>query len=634
MLKSSILVAALRVSMFANRRLLGKLKNILRRWVKSRSFELSQSILLTIKLSALLLVVCVSISSAPAAVANDPEACFYDWTSYRQLFYCDSSDEPNLPSQYNNEISSVTVPQGHVLITYSGTNYVDQLSGYGSNDWRLQTWEQNIGSYKLETHQEAGVCFYDYNHHSALMFCSHQDQPNVSSQYHWKTQALSFPANFEITTYSQPNYVSPIKTYTHNQKVIGGGDRNIRSYKINVLTNTDLDSDGVLNNEDHCPTTSQGASVNTEGCTADEVLSAQPEGVCLYSEEGYAGIRVCYTVDESSLTGLWNDNPSSIGIKGGYEATLYQHWNYAGWSQEYLDSIPQLGVYNNDGSSLKVSFPDDDSDGVANSLDHCPSTPNAEEVDTDGCSQSQLDHDDDGISNSSDQCINTPTGAVVNIEGCSANQVLSAQPDGICLYSEESYAGDRACYTSDIDRLDGVWNDHTSSIGIKGDYFGTFYQHHYYGGWSQQYLVSTPALGSYNNDGSALKVFIIDDDADGILNSGDQCSNTPAGESVDTNGCGQSQLDDDGDGVFNNVDLCAATPSGEAVNQHGCTQNDDNQDADSDGVPDYLDQCPATPGGETSGADGCAPSQIDTDGDGTPDYLDAYPHQSSTQCSA
>ena len=33
------------------------------------------------------------------------------------------------------------------------------------------------------------------------------------------------------------------------------------------------------------------------------------------------------------------------------------------------------------------------------------------------------------------------------------------------------------------------------------------------------------------------------------FSSADSCPSTPAGESVDVNGCSQSQLDDDNDGV-------------------------------------------------------------------------------------
>ena len=40
----------------------------------------------------------------------------------------------------------------------------------------------------------------------------------------------------------------------------------------------------------------------------------------------------------------------------------------------------------------------------------------------------------------------------------------------------------------------------------------------------------------------------------------DQCPNTPAGESVDAQGCAQAERDDDGDGVANDIDQCPNTP--------------------------------------------------------------------------
>ena len=52
----------------------------------------------------------------------------------------------------------------------------------------------------------------------------------------------------------------------------------------------------------------------------------------------------------------------------------------------------------------------------------------------------------------------------------------------------------------------------------------------------------------------------LDDDGDNVVNSLDQCPNTPSGESVDSSGCSQSQLDDDGDGIVNSLDQCPNTP--------------------------------------------------------------------------
>ncbi|SFS43548.1 endonuclease, partial [Lutibacter maritimus] len=88
-----------------------------------------------------------------------------------------------------------------------------------------------------------------------------------------------------------------------------------------------------------------------------------------------------------------------------------------------------------------------------------------------------------------------------------------------------------------------------------------------------------------------------DTDNDGVLNVNDSCPNTPAGESVDANGCSIGQLDDDNDGVQNSLDVCPNTPIGEAANATGCSSSQ--LDDDNDGVMNNVDACPNTPTGET-----------------------------------
>jgi hypothetical protein len=50
----------------------------------------------------------------------------------------------------------------------------------------------------------------------------------------------------------------------------------------------------------------------------------------------------------------------------------------------------------------------------------------------------------------------------------------------------------------------------------------------------------------------------------------DTCPNTPAGETVDANGCADSQKDTDGDGVTDDIDTCPDTPDGVNVDGQGC----------------------------------------------------------------
>lgn len=114
-----------------------------------------------------------------------------------------------------------------------------------------------------------------------------------------------------------------------------------------------------------------------------------------------------------------------------------------------------------------------------------------------------------------------------------------------------------------------------------------------------------------------------DTDGDGVADDIDICSDTPSGETVDTNGCSSTQSDTDGDGVTDDIDTCSNTPSGETVDSNGCS--DSQKDTDGDGVTDDLDICPNTTSGETVDADGCSDDERDTDNDGVPDISDNCP---------
>ena len=61
-----------------------------------------------------------------------------------------------------------------------------------------------------------------------------------------------------------------------------------------------------------------------------------------------------------------------------------------------------------------------------------------------------------------------------------------------------------------------------------------------------------------------------DSDNDGVIDSLDNCPNTPAGTSVDANGCTILENDTDNDGVFDSLDLCPDTATGTTVDATGC----------------------------------------------------------------
>jgi OOP family OmpA-OmpF porin len=128
----------------------------------------------------------------------------------------------------------------------------------------------------------------------------------------------------------------------------------------------------------------------------------------------------------------------------------------------------------------------------------------------------------------------------------------------------------------------------------------------------------------------------IDTDNDGVIDSLDFCYATPAGVSVDANGCA---LDSDGDSVIDAVDQCPDTMMGDKVDAQGCSAVVEAvvapivvepiiEDTDLDGVADIDDKCPNTPPEVPINDRGCP---ADTDNDLVFDVDDKCPDTAAGQ---
>lgn len=153
-------------------------------------------------------------------------------------------------------------------------------------------------------------------------------------------------------------------------------DININGCPANTL---DDDNDGVTNDLDICPNTPSGETVNSDGCSTNDLGDNDNDGII-------NGTDICPNTP----------NGESVDVNG-----------------------CSTGELN-----------DDDTDGVINGIDLCSSTPNGENVNIGGCSGSQLDDDQDGVTNDLDHCENTPLGETVNVNGCTDNQIDDDQ-DGV-----------------------------------------------------------------------------------------------------------------------------------------------------------------------------------------------------------
>jgi outer membrane protein OmpA-like peptidoglycan-associated protein len=109
-----------------------------------------------------------------------------------------------------------------------------------------------------------------------------------------------------------------------------------------------------------------------------------------------------------------------------------------------------------------------------------------------------------------------------------------------------------------------------------------------------------------------------DSDNDGVTDDADRCSGTPAGASVDADGCPPQAVEEEPAPVEVEEE---PAPVVEEVVAPVVVAALPEPDADSDGVDDSLDRCPGTAADDAVDAGGCSITR-DSDGDGVVDSSD------------
>lgn len=236
---------------------------------------------------------------------------------------------------------------------------------------------------------------------------------------------------------------------------------------------------------------------------------------------------------------------------------------------------------------------DSDGDGIDDAQDNCPSTPNADQADSDGDGEGDVcdvddadDSDSDGVPDALDNCAALPNALQTDTDLDGLGDLCDNDDDGDGLFD----VSDNCPLVANVDQIDAD----ADGIGDACDS-----------------MISPP--GPF---GAA------DDDADGVSNDFDNCPSVAnpiaigafAQADLDLDGIGDACDDDrDNDGVPNTTDNCpdAANASQLDLDADGVGNLCD-PDRDGDGVDDAQDNCPFTPNS----------SQDDRDGDGVGDPCD------------
>ncbi|MDH3785712.1 MAG: thrombospondin type 3 repeat-containing protein, partial [Acidobacteriota bacterium] len=222
---------------------------------------------------------------------------------------------------------------------------------------------------------------------------------------------------------------------------------------------------------------------------------------------------------------------------------------------------------------------DEDGDGVMDTADNCPATPNSDQANSDSDADGDAcddDDDGDGIPDGSDNCR-------------TVSNVGQADVDGDTVGDD--------CDNCPVD-------DNTDQADLDADGAGNACDND-----------SDNDLIDDESDNCPLAPNPMQEDGD-VDGTGDACDNCPIDANMD-------QADGDGDGVGDVCDSCLIDPFNDADGDGLCAEvdncpNDNNAgqaDGDTDGIGDPCDNCPTNSNG----------GQADADGDGIGDVCDSCP---------
>ena len=278
-------------------------------------------------------------------------------------------------------------------------------------------------------------------------------------------------------------------------------------------------------------------TLNVLGTCSDGVLSGGTivrAGV-VDGYDLYQVVAPCATQPTTSMVSFWGSPIAGSPFGGTSVLGLDVPFDSTGVNCTYM----ALGVHaagfsgNSVSAHVSIGTVDSDGDGVPDTIDNCPNTPNPLQTDTDhdgkgdACDNcvdvvnaDQTDSDSDGLGDACDNCVHAANAGQADVDADGVGDVCDNCPA----------------------------NANSSQADSDGDGFGDACD-------------NCPAVINANQ---------LDTDHDGV---GDICDNCATVANA-------NQADGDGDGVGNVCDNCPTKP------------NADQMDVDGDGVGDACDNCP------------------------------------------
>ncbi|MAH09484.1 MAG: hypothetical protein CL961_07440 [Euryarchaeota archaeon] len=385
------------------------------------------------------------------------------------------------------------------------------------------------------------------------------------------------------------------------------GNSHILSSTFEFISQDDLDSDGVLNDNDDCPNDAGTSTQDVTGCPDSDgdgysdSGDAFPSDANEWADSDGDGVGDNGDAFPSDATETTDSDGDGVGDNSdAFPANGFEQYDSDGDGVgDNSDAFPNDASETTDSDGDGVgdnadAFPmnafetlDSDGDGVGDNSDAFPNDA-SESADSDGDgvgdnsdafpndASESADSDGDGVGDVNDLCYNTAVDTTVDANGCSQAQ-LDSDGDG---YED----------TEDAFPLDATqWLD-TDGDGYGDNWAESEWNTSRVQGWPGVFVIgaTTPDYcpNVFGNSTSNGYFGCLDADGNGIADSFEQNQTDDTDDSNDTNQT-NSTLDSDNDGVLDSEDNCPYTIPGRVVDAYGC-EIDESDDDDSNTILEGL----------------------------------------------
>ena len=471
-----------------------------------------------------------------------------------------------------------------VYETWSGFDLKYATLNPSSSNWQISNVETagSIGDSSSIFIDDSGIIHIAYSDdtNNVLRYAAKNSGVTVTNeisvqfgQYGYMTGEVVDDSTIVVNT----PFVSQADTITLSLWDKDGNEHQLSS-TFEFISQDDLDSDGVLNDDDDCPNVAGTSTQDLTGCPDDD-------------GDGYSNSGDAFPSDTSEWADSDGDSVGDNADAFPNDATETTDSDGDGVGDN-SDAFPSNSFeqYDSDGDGVgdnSDAFPNDasesadsDNDGVGDNADAFPM--NAfESLDSDGDgvgdnsdafpndSSESADSDGDGVGDNSDAFPNDAS-ETVDSDGDGTGDNSDAFPNDATRSADTDGDGvddaiDQCPNSLETDVVDEVG----CNIEIDSDGDGIFDID------DQCPDVNASALDE-NDDGC-----LDDEDGDGVIDSDDRCDNTQSGANVSDDGCSDAQLmmlDTDLDGVSDFDDNCSDTPSGSIVDEFGCVVEESEED--------------------------------------------------------